>query len=335
MGRKLIVLLDGAWNNQEDRTNVTRMKESIVSTGENDPLQPFFYHPGVGQHWYDRMTGGAFGRGLSRNIQEGYQWLAQRMRADDELFVFGFSRGAYTACSLVGLIRKCGLLRTADDAMVRQAYDLYRDKTVAPDDPTAVAFRSSFAHEPRVRFIGVWDTVGSLGIPLSYVPFGKDYYSWHDTELSKIVDYADNAIAVDEHRKDFQVAVWTKTKEKNEDIEQRWFVGAHGNVGGGYHRSPPDLLPDITLRWMQDKAAAVGLALHAKVEVAAAAPMRPVDDSYGAFMFGVYKRFKHPFQRSFGRGVNEKVDDSVWLRWRQDENYRPATLLGHPDRPQR
>ncbi len=334
MRRNLIVLFDGTWNKQDDGTNVEEMRRCIAATE-----QPFFYDPGVGTEWHEVVAGGALGYGLSKNIRQGYRWLCDTFQADDDLFVFGFSRGAYTARSLVGMIRKSGLLRGASDSLVSQAYDLYRDKDIAPDSLPAKSFRNSFSREVRVKFIGVWDTVGALGVPVSGVPFSRDHYQWHDTSLSKIADFAYHAIALDEHRKDYQVAVWTnwdeatktnQMKAENIDVEQRWFIGAHANVGGGYKH---DRLPSIPLRWLQDKAEACGLALSSKVVVGASDHRTPVVDSYTRFMFGLYKNFKDEFNRPFGQGVNETVDESVWLRWKEDPTYRPPCLLAHQDRP--
>jgi uncharacterized protein (DUF2235 family) len=328
MPRKLAVLFDGTWNTTKDRTNVIRLSELIAATGSDGGEQlPPFYDKGVGTHVLDRLSGGVFGYGLSENIRDGYRWLAENFRPGDELFLFGFSRGAYTARSLAGLIRKCGILRSADKGLIQQAYDLYRDKDIHPDKPEATAFRASFAQETRIRFIGVWDTVGSLGIPATGVPFSRDFYQWHDTELSKIVDYAYHALAIDEHRKDFAPAVWTLRKPENLDVEQRWFIGAHSNVGGGYRNDP---LPNLALAWLQQKAAAAGLGFTADVAVNDQAPLANINDSYGEFMFGLYKRFKGDKRhyRAFGRGVNETVDDSVWKRWQARPDYRPPTLSG-------
>lgn len=337
MARNLVLLFDGTWNNAKDKTNVLTMRESIDSTGEEDPLQPAKYLSGVGTSWHNWLTGGLFGRGLSENIQAGYAWLAGRYAPNDNLFVFGFSRGAYSARSCVGLLRKCGLLKSADPALVEEAYALYRDKKIAPEHKKAVAFRAAHSHEIRVRFIGVWDTVGSLGVPLSGVPFSKDYYRWHDTSLSKIVDHGYHAIAADERRADYKPAVWTndnhQKKPENIDIEQRWFVGAHSNLGGGYDKQPPDSLPKIPLRWMQDKAEAAGLKLRAKVALDPKDGMAAVNDSYKEFVFGAYALFSKPYKRPFGKGVNETVDPSVWARWKQDPAYRPASLAKHPDHP--
>ncbi|MGH8441409.1 MAG: DUF2235 domain-containing protein [Nevskiaceae bacterium] len=329
MPRNLVVLFDGTWNKRRTGTNVIRLRDSIRTTGRDDAQQPCFYDEGVGTKWWNRLSGGAFGRGLSENIQEGYAWLSRHHAPGDSIFVFGFSRGAYTARSLVGLIRKCGLLNSVTPATVQQAYDLYREKAVHPDDPKAADFRARHSRAPRVRYIGVWDTVGALGVPISQVPFSRDFYQWHDTELSKIVDYAIHAVAVDEHRKDFAPTLWTKVKPENVKVEQRWFAGAHSDVGGG--EGGP--LPHLALRWLQDTAEEAGLTLKSKVDVGAQDYRGAISDSFAGFMFGIYRFFKKRYYRSFGTGVNEVVDDSVWQRWRADPSYRPSSLANHPQKP--
>jgi uncharacterized protein (DUF2235 family) len=343
MARKLVVLFDGTWNTIKDHTNVVRLAELIAATSDDGSEQlPPFYDKGIGTHALDRWTGGIFGYGLSENIRDGYRWLAANYRPGDEIFIFGFSRGAYTARSLAGLIRKCGILRppgtaevrntqeqffrrSANGNLVQRAYDLYRDKKIHPDSPEANAFRASVAQEARIKFIGVWDTVGSLGIPLTGVPFGRDYFQWHDTELSKIVDYAYHALAIDEHREDFSATVWTARKPQNIEVEQRWFCGAHSNIGGGYRRDP---LPKLALAWLMQKAGACGLAYKSTIAITAEERLAPISDSYGEFMFGLYKLFKagKRHYRPFGQGVNETIDDSVWQRWDARPDYRPPTV---------
>jgi uncharacterized protein (DUF2235 family) len=329
MARNIVLLFDGTWNNRKTRTNVLRMRQSIDSEGQDDKEQPCRYLTGVGTSWHNRFTGGLFGRGLSENIREGYAWLARKQHeADDRIFVLGFSRGAYSARSCVGLIRKCGLLNSPNDENVEKAYALYRDKDVAPDDARAVEFRARNSQEVRVRFIGVWDTVGALGIPVARIPFSTDYYRWHDTRLSKIVDYAYHAIAIDERRKAYAPAVWTERKaDETHEVEQRWFIGAHSNVGGGYEELKPDTLANLTLRWMQDKAEAAGLKLKSKQAVDPARDcLGTIIDSHAEFAFGLYKWVSERYERPFGEGVNEVIDPSAWTRWRQDSGYRPASL---------
>lgn len=329
MKQRLIVLFDGTWNTREDRTNVERMASVITGTGNDGVPQAKWYDPGPGTVWYDRIRGGAFGYGVSQNIQQGYRWVADHWTKESELFVFGFSRGAYTARSLVGLIRKSGLVNQGSADLIEKAYGLYRRKEIDPDHPEAIAFRSQYSREIGVKFIGVWDTVGSLGVPLTgaLIPWGRDHYQWHDTALSKIVEYAYHAIAVDEHRKDYEAAVWTKRKPENKDVEQRWFIGAHANVGGGYKY---DRLHALPLRWLQEKAVACGLGLKELAIVDPSDYRAHVTDSFGEFMWGLYKVVKlgKRFNRPFGTGVNETVDDSVWQRWKDKKDYRPPSLLG-------
>lgn len=350
--RRLVLLFDGTWNKPESNTNVERLRVLIAPRDAAGVEQRVNYIPGVGvSSGLTRLLGGAFGYGLSRNVMDGYRWLCQTWQPGDHIYLFGFSRGAYTARSLGGMIRKCGLLRCAASGQVTstdvsRAYDLYRNVSTKPDDPAAVDFRRDHSIEVGIHFIGVWDTVGSLGIPdtASWFPFARSHYQFHDTELSKIVKYAYQALALDEHRADFAPAVWTRnpftikpgesmTSKKDEqiEIEQRWFIGSHSDIGGGNDADgagrKPDPLPDLTLAWLQDKAIATGLACNARIAPAPDADMGVPRNSYAEFMFGIYKTFKPPFDRRIGTGVNEKIDDSVWHRWLADHSYRSPSLV--------
>ncbi|OOG40870.1 DUF2235 domain-containing protein [Rhodanobacter sp. C05] len=351
VNRRLVLLFDGTWNKPESHTNVERLRRLIAPCDANGIEQLVEYIPGVGvKPGLTHLLGGAFGYGLSNNVIDGYRWLCATWQTGDELYLFGFSRGAYTARSLGGLIRKCGLLKCGTDGRVSStdisaAYDFYRDTASKPDDAVAVAFRASHSIEIGIHFIGVWDTVGSLGIPdtASWFPFARSRYQFHDTELSKIVKYAYQALALDEHRADFAPAVWTRnpgtvksgetlTSKKIEqiDVEQRWFIGAHADVGGGNDRDgaghKPDLLPDLSLAWLQRKAIDAGLACREILLPSADAGSGVPRDSYAEFMSGLYKEFKPPFDRVLGTGVNEKVDPSVWERWLADAGYRSPSL---------
>ena len=349
--RRLVLLFDGTWNKPESNTNVERLRQLIAPCDAAGVEQLVNYIPGVGvKPGLTHLLGGAFGYGLSDNVLDGYRWLCDAWQAGDELYLFGFSRGAYTARSLAGLIRKCGLLRRRGDGNVTKldvatAYDFYRDIGSKPNDKVSVAFRASHSVEIGIHFIGVWDTVGSLGIPdtASWFPFARARYQFHDTELSKIVKYAYQALALDEHRADFEPALWTRnpdtlkagetpTSKKPEqiEIEQRWFIGAHADVGGGNDRDGagrrPDPLPDLPLAWLQDKAMSAGLACSGILLPAIDAGSGVPRNSYAEFMNGLYKEFKPPFDRVLGTGINEKIDDSVWERWLADANYRSPSL---------
>ncbi len=349
--RRLIVLFDGTWSKVQTHTNVARIAKMIAPSDPSGRPQIQKYIAGVGvEPGLGHLLGGAFGLGLSGNIEDGYRWLCQEWIDGDDLFLFGFSRGAYSARSLGGMIRKCGLLRPGTNGEVTRnavgtAYDFYRNEVKA-DDTQAVAFRHRFSREIAIQFVGVWETVGALGIPAvaSWFPFARGRYRFHDTELSGIVRFAYHALALDEHRADFAPTKWTRLpatlaagesmtskKASQVDVEQRWFVGCHADVGGGEmsdgagHR--PDPLPDIALAWLQEKAIGAGLAFNEPFVPAPDAFSATPNDSYTTFMYGLYKLVKRPFARHIGGGVNETIDESVWRRWRAVSDYRPPSLL--------
>jgi uncharacterized protein (DUF2235 family) len=242
----------------------------------------------------------------------------------DEVYILGFSRGAYTARSLVGMIRNCGLVRSGH-ALVQTgvAYGIYRARGDGPDSMTARAFRAMFGRTIEIRFLGVWDTVGALGIPLEFADrLNMDFYQFHDMRLSSIVRTGCHAVAVDEHRAPYDVALWDPPEDPGQRIEQRWFAGAHADVGGGYHDRR---LSDITLRWMQDRAAAAGLAVR-PVDPVADNFRGALTDSYRLFLGGRFATLNLPhFRRILGtRFGHEVVDPTVDLRRRAAElGYRP------------
>lgn len=335
---RLIVLFDGTWNDPEDLTNVYQLS-TMLEEDDGEIHQRFFYEPGVGTATGDKLRGGLFGYGLSQNLLKGYDWLVKHYLEGDEIWVFGFSRGAYTARSMVGLIRKCGLLKTSTPDLLQRAETLYRDKSARPDGSECMAFRQTYSKEVRVHFLGVWDTVGALGIPGTMIS-ENGFYAWHDTELSKIVSYAYHAMAIDEHREAYKVAMWTNEggskKPENIDVEQRWFIGAHANVGGGYGKDP---LAGIALAWMLEKAHAAGLKLK-PFKAAPDAYLTNPTDSFKAFAYGLYGWFKGVFKKGDGRfyrpyavtqgpltAVNVSIDETISAKWRAQADYRPPTLV--------
>lgn len=325
----LALFFDGTWNDRGTGTNVRRLYE--LASGPDGRAAPpgswrgapqvRWYDAGVGTRWHDRLRGGAFGRGLWNNIREGYRFLCEHHREGDRIFLCGFSRGAYTARSLAGLVRKCGLLVRYGPESALRAFTLYHERTVDPDGPESAAFRAGHSRPARIRGLGVWDTVGSLGIPLSKVPLGRDDFRWHDTRLSGIVDRAFHALALDEARDDYAPAVWTGDIPPGcEEVEQRWFSGAHANVGGGY---PGNRLSDLPLAWLAGKMAAAGLELSGRPVLAGDEHREPVVDSYAGFLGGLYGRVKERVPRVVGRGLCETVDGSVRRRMAEDASYSP------------
>lgn len=280
--KRIITCSDGTWNSPgaKDRgkivlTNVERLYRLLdtqgvdATTGKLIP-QVSYYDTGVGTgySWYDKYMGGATGAGIDKNIQDAYKFIMWNYEPGDEIFLFGFSRGAYTARSVGGFIRTCGVLKPQHLHLVEEAYQLYRDKTglTHPESHMMESFKKCYSYTPRIRFIGVWDTVGSLGIPLHfYQIFNKGKYEFHDVTLSKIVDYAYHALGIHERRKIFSPTLWERSKNASPSqvLEQAWFTGVHSNIGGGYCDCG---LSDITLQWMIDKAShpRVGLGVNLK-----------------------------------------------------------------------
>ena len=273
--KRLVVLCDGTWNraDQPAPTNVCKLREAVDPAEDAAVPQRVHYEPGVGTRPWERIRGGAFGLGLSRNVRDGYAWLVDTYEPGDELFLFGFSRGAFTARSLAGLIRNSGLLRREHRDKVKDAYRLYRSRKPqdAPWEAGAAAFRQRYAHsdDVEIAFIGVWDTVGALGIPIDGFrpPVLSNRWTFHDTTLSSSVRNAFHAISIDERRRPFVPTLWVEKQDEHGNIEPRppgqrvsqvWFAGVHSDVGGGY---PDPALAEIPLRWMADRARECGLVL--------------------------------------------------------------------------
>lgn len=270
--KRIITCSDGTWNKPNStydgkpvRTNVQKIFDYINKKDANGTIQVKYYDEGVGAegNFLSRALSGATGRGIDENIMDAYKFIIWNYEPGDEIYLFGFSRGAYTARSLAGMIRKCGLLRRNDLSLVANAYAMYRDLSIKPDSEKAIAFREKSSFEPHIRFVGVWDTVGALGIPLSWFQmYNKKKYQFHDTTLSSKIDHAYHALAIDEKRKTFKPTLWKQSanaanRATAQVLEQRWFAGVHSNIGGGY---PDEGLGDISLKWMLDRAAALGLS---------------------------------------------------------------------------
>ena len=266
--KRLVVCADGTWKSRDDSsdaTNVEKLCDAVAEVGADGTRQLARYFPGVGASRRERLVGGAFGVGLSRNVRECYRWLAQEWEPGDELFLFGFSRGAFTVRSLAGMVRNVGLLPAAALSRVDEAYGHYRDKDPGwrPDGTRAVAYRARHSREvERIRCVGVWDTVGALGVPTSG-PVGwwtRRRWGFHDVQLSGRVEHGYHALAVDERRRAFAPALWQADDAHagQQHVEQVWFAGAHSDVGGGRQGCG---LADTTLWWMAGKARAAGLEL--------------------------------------------------------------------------
>jgi uncharacterized protein (DUF2235 family) len=349
--KKLAVYLDGTFNTLNNNTNVWRLRSLTSQT----PDQRVYYSQGVGTKRGEVARGGVAGYGIDDEIIEAYTWLIENFDEGDEIFIFGFSRGAYTARSLSGLISKCGILKLGAPLSIEQLYTRYRlyvaptirsllDKPLPQDASLEERWLTKYSQPTKIRFIGVWDTVGSMGIPRTSAEAKVHKYRFLDTHLRRDNEYAFHALALDEHREDFDATFWTRTLKTGEagaaerpmeNVEQRWFVGCHANVGGGYASDPLSQRP---LVWLMEKAAARGLIFREQVVIDETQTAPPINDSYREFGSGFYHFFSKPFYRSIGAApqigsaattsrINETIDGSVFDRWRADTSYRPDNLV--------
>lgn len=254
MAKRIVICSDGTWNKREDasekNTNVARLYDALIK--DDQAIQIKFYDAGIGSGMY-KLLGGATGLGISRNIKQCYSYLVEHYNEaeGDEIFLFGFSRGAYTVRSLAGLIHRCGILHSQYVDLVDDIYSLYRDKDVAAMEE----IKMTKAKAGRIQMIGVWDTVGALGIPVNWINhFNPFFHRFHDTKLNSTIKFGFHALAIDDSRKTFSPTLWDESAiAENQTIEQIWFCGDHSDVGGGHKQRG---LSDISLRWMMRKARA-------------------------------------------------------------------------------
>jgi uncharacterized protein (DUF2235 family) len=250
------------------------MTRAIRPAAPDGTVQTVLYDAGVGTgNWFDRIAGGMLGAGLAENVKQTYAWLALNYAPGDEVFFFGFSRGAFTVRSLGGLIGLVGILDKRDLSKLGHAWDYYRtpprQRTARQRHEFLCRFGADAPCKLRIDFIGVWDTVGALGIPFGPLRVvSKRRFQFHNTNLGDNVARAYQALAIDERRRVFAPAIWRREAGiedrlraygiDDQVIEQTWFAGVHSNVGGGY---PDSGLSDIAFVWMARKAQACGLAL--------------------------------------------------------------------------
>ncbi|HEY5036732.1 MAG TPA: DUF2235 domain-containing protein, partial [Chthoniobacterales bacterium] len=447
--QRLVVCLDGTWNNRDDSTNVFHhfslaLRDAASADGDGF-VQTKYYHEGVGTGVLDHITGGGFGFGLEKNVRAAYDWLVEHyhegnsLSEADEIFIFGFSRGAYTARSLVGFIATCGLLRRGaplsvnelwDDAcvigrerehrptiwdeifgeapkkirritqLVRDPWDV--DAASQPNDGKAFPGQLATDLRPgekllvrwsrrvRITYLGIYETVGAMGIDALAIPGVKSKLATHfNVRPTSLIQRCRHALAVDEHRSSFVHMPFMQymphggqspegqqlnapsasepnelstrdpqdeTEAWREKIEQRWFVGAHSNVGGGYPENELALRP---LHWLLEGARLAGLKCEPLPnEPFLISPLLP-RDSYADFAKPFWTQVirgkrsfrtidpepirraatppKHPDLRqppsSFSlQTINELVDSSVLDCFRGSELYQPPNLFEYAQR---
>lgn len=276
--KRLVVCCDGTWNNAEQEangiptpTNVFKLFNLVLDRDtENNFQQLKYYHPGVGGEGglANKILGGVFADGLDRHICSAYHWLGSHYEEGDEIFLYGFSRGAFTARSLSGFLA-LGLLDLhnlePDNSWnrVHTAYEEGYRPQLRNHDWNESGWKLFHDRKPcPIRFVGVWDTVGTLGIPDDLEIFNlfddKAKWEFHNTNLGSHIQTARHAMAMDELRSCFSITRWSNANVHGDAVEL-WFPGAHSDVGGGYAECG---LSETALEWMVEESVNAGLKVR-------------------------------------------------------------------------
>lgn len=333
MKKRIVICADGTWNRPEkdlDKdfpTNVLKLARAIKPVAGDGTPQQVFYDWGIGSY-YGRVSGGITGKGINKNIMDDYRYIVQNYAPGDELFLFGFSRGAYTVRALCGMINNVGILKRADAKLIQRAFEHYKKpgKKFSPNGEKSVSFRREHSHAKReIAFAGVWDTVGALGIPFSFLGLLDRKDEFYDNKMGPIIKVARHAMAIDELRSDFEPTVWEP--RAGVDLMQVWFSGVHSNIGGSY---APDkdggLASDYALDWMMREAHKAKLTFEPHLRKGLA--MKPDATLHNSRKL-IY-RSKKPYYRPIDHGKGEVLmHKSVKERWEADTNYRPKNLKAY------
>ena len=331
MKKRIVICADGTWNRPEKNlskdfpTNVLKIARAIQPHGSGGMDQQVFYDWGVGSY-YDSVSGGITGKGIQKNIMDDYRYIVQNYSPDDELYFIGFSRGAYTVRSLCGLINNCGILKRPDAKLIEQAFQLYKNpgRDYKPQGKKSIEFRNKYSYHPvKIKFVGVWDTVGALGIPFSFLGFLEKKDEFYDNKMGPNIEVARHALSIDELRSDFEPTIW-KQKNVPGDLKQVWFTGVHSDIGGSY---PPDKdgssLADIPLKWMIDEMTSVGLTIEDHL-IQSLQPNRLATlHQSRKHIYRSKKPYYRPINHNEGKVI---IHQSVKERWEAMSNYRPKNL---------
>lgn len=288
-----------------NNTNVVETYQLV----DKDETQIAYYDPGIGTGGWEyhedsfelrAIADQATGWGLQKNVEDAFRFLMRTYRDGDRVYLFGFSRGAFTVRSLTGMLHKCGLLGTHDDNLVAYASKIYNTED---NDDVAAGFRATFGRPCPVHAIGVWDTVESLALNA-----GK---RWRSASLNPDVKYGYHAVAIDEKRRDFPPCLWDEASiAAGQTVEQVWFAGVHADVGGWHDQRT---LANVALHWMLDKAVGCGLRIdHRALARRRADPLGKIHNSYTGFwrMRGSRVR-KIPEGACLHRSVVERLEHSA------------------------
>ena len=260
--KRLICCFDGTWNDDKDEealTNVVKLSRAIPGIDGKRVSQLVSYIVGVGTGYVGKagFVIGASGIEAGDRVRSGYKFLVDNYQPGDEIYLFGFSRGAFEARSLGGFIALLGIAKGYSAFSLDDAWKAYKTRGKTSSEATLNKLRMASNYPAGIKCIGVWDTVGNLGNPLKTESGLRNRFAFHDTDLSANVDVGLHAVSIDEKRAPFRPILWTlpvgASLPSNQIVEQVWFAGVHADVGGGYKETA---LSDIGLMWMAERVAA-------------------------------------------------------------------------------
>ncbi len=306
-----VIILDGTMSSLADgsETNAGLLYKLLCEVAPTKRLS-LRYEAGIQWHSWKTSLDVIEGRGINRQIRRVYGFIASRYRSGDRIFLFGYSRGAYAVRSLAGVIDQVGLLQ-AEHATVRNITQIYRFYQQNVDGPAQQAFTEKYCHDDvPIEVVGVWDTVKALGLRLPIIwRWTETSHKFHNHDLGPHIRHGFHALARDETREAFEPVLWTTHEGHPGVVEQVWFKGAHGDIGGqldGDERARP--LANIPLVWMLERVEKCGLPLpegwHARF------PCDPNARSVGT-MRGWAKFFIARRKRTIGLDPSEAIHPSA------------------------
>ncbi len=376
MKTRLLLFFDGTWQDDDRRrgtgSNVVRLRDMVqrgaVDSGGVRIFQRVYYDAGVGTEraWWERVVNGVTGGGLAENVREGYRYLSEHFRPDrTEIVLVGYSRGAFTARSLAGFMGASGLLRPehCSPENEKRAWTFYRTPPKRRSPQERMALRALAYPSVPIEAIGVFDTVGALGVPSLWRNAINQRFAFHDTRLGPEVRRGFHALAINENRPDFRATLWEKPfNERNsrtDTIEQVWFAGSHGAIGGG-RTAPPArgreadaIVQDYALAWMSTRLEQSGvvfdpdeiLRIRERARGETELPL-PYSDSFrGLFRIAALgHRHWRPVEGIWPPGnrlrkpresasIGERLHVSAARRWQVGEGAAPHPGVPAPYRP--
>lgn len=293
--KRLVCCFDGTWNDDSRETaltNVVRLRRAILSRDAGGVPQMVRYVIGIGTGYQGNLgfLVGASGIEVGDRIKAGYRFLVDNWEPGDEIYLFGFSRGAFEARSLAGFIALIGMSVRCSTFSLDDAWRVYRNPTTTENQLLLAAMERVTTRPVPIKCVGVWDTVGNIGNPFDSDGFIGRYVSFHDTRLSSSVEVGLHALSIDELRGPFRPTFWTMSKggavPAGQTVEQVWFAGCHADVGGGYAET---CLSDISLNWMAERVAALtGLGIDFEFLRSTTRP-DPLGPQHSSTTSGIFK----------------------------------------------